>query len=450
MRYFKTTFMWVIILVAVAGYSYLDFEKTRIEEERKEEATRLLPFTMEEILAIEINKGESLLELERWEDGWRIINPVEAKADNAIVEKFLGYVLDSRNDAEYVMDPDPAPERLAEFGLADPKLRLTLKVGKDLQPHTLIFGDRAPTMGVAFARLKGQKPVYRVLANARAEADKDVYYFRDKKVLRLNPIMIDQLAISRSGQEAIRVNLPESGKWEIEKPINVRADHMKVFEFISSFANTEVKAFEAESLENEKKYGLSEPSVELMFWLSGDAEPTVRLKIGSRSPEKRGYFCSMSDRNNVFVLDEDIVHSIPRNVNELRSKSLFFFEKEKLKRIEIHSQDGSTILVKDLEKNWRRGSEDGEIVDFNLVKEFLDDLASLDIEEFLGDKLAAGEIGLDPAKMKLLMWPEESAVPLSLTVGEDTPTGRVYARSGNKKEVLELDSRVKRILKTYF
>lgn len=95
---------------------------------------------------------------------------------------------DSRNDAEYLMDEDPTPERLAEFGLKDPKVSVTLKAGKELTPYTLVFGDRAPTKGVAFARLAGQKPVYRVLAYARAEADKDSHYFREKKCCTLAPL----------------------------------------------------------------------------------------------------------------------------------------------------------------------------------------------------------------------------------------------------------------------
>jgi|GEM_PF-1271665 len=451
MKYFKTTFMWIIVLVAVAGYSYLDFEKTRVEEKRKEEATRLLPFTPAEVLSILIEKeGAEPIELERWEEGWKIVSPIKAKADDKVVEKFLGYVTDSRNDAEYVMDPDPTPDRLAEFGLAKPSVRLTLKVGKDLVAHTLVFGSRAPTMGVAFAQLAGQKPVYRVLANARAEADKDVFHFRDKTVLRLQPVMIDQISITRK-DGAILAKLPDNGKWTLEKPIRARADHIKVFELISSFANAKVKAFASEEKKDLGKYGLDKPSVELRFWLAGDSEPTVRLDIGDRSPEKRGYFCSMSDRDNIFILPEDIVQSIPRHANELRSRELFFFDKDRLQRIEIRGGDKSIAMVKDMEKDWRRGGPDGEKMDFNVVNEFLDDLMSVKIKEFVTDDINdMSRYGLDPARFSLLIWPEGSSVPMSLSVGVKTPAGDVFARSGSESEVIALDSRIERILETYF
>ena len=197
MRYFKTTFIWIIVLAAIGGYSYLDYEKTRVEEIKKDEETRLFPFYPKNVLAIVLKKENSFIELERWDEGWKIVKPLEAKADDEAVEKFLGYVTDARNDAEYVMDYDPSPERVAEFGLTNPTVSVTLKTGKELTEHTILFGDRAPSKGVAFAQLKGEKTIYRVLAYARAEADKDALYFRDKTVLRIVPVMIDQLVIQR-------------------------------------------------------------------------------------------------------------------------------------------------------------------------------------------------------------------------------------------------------------
>jgi len=159
----------------------------------------------------------------------------------------------------------------------------------------------------------------------------------------------------------------------------------------------------------------------------------------------------MSDRDNIFVLDEDLIHAVPRGVNEVRSKQLFFFDKDKLKRIEIHDADKSIVLVKDKDKEWRRDNVKGEVLDFNLVKEFLEDLTSMKIEDFVEGGLGnLARFGLSPAKTRLLVWPEESSVPISLSIGGDTPAGHVYARSGGGNEVIELDSRVRKVLHTYF
>jgi len=448
MRYFKTTFMWVIVLAALGGYIYMDFESTRIAEKKKDEATRLFPFYPKDVLAIILNKEQSHIELERWDDGWRIVAPIKAKADSKAVEKFLGYVTDSRNDADYVMDPDPKPERLLEFGLAKPTVKVTFKIGKDLKPYTMEFGDRAPAMGVAFARVEGKKPVYRVLSYVRGEANKDMYYFRDKTVLRLNPVKIDQMTIRRP-EVLIRAKLPPDGKWALEKPIEARADHNKVFELFGAFANAEVKEFISENKKHLERYGLDKPQAELLLWKSGDSEPTVSIKIGDRSPKKRGYYCIMSDRDAIMLLEEDVVHAIPRQAKEIRSRRLFYFDKDTLKRIEIRADGRETVLVKDIEKEWRRNNVSGEKLDFNLVKSFLDDMMSFEIKDFITDNPGdMKEYGLNPPAMQALMWPEGSATPISLSIGRKAPSGYVYAYTGLERTVLALDESVERLLKT--
>lgn len=450
MRYFKTTLVWLIVLSALGGYSYIDFEKTRLEEKAKDEATKLFPFSPIQVITIRIEKEDSFLELERWDDGWRIVAPVKAKADGKAVEKFLGYVTDSRNDADYVLDPDPTPEKLVEFGLDKPEVSVTFKTGKELTPYTLIFGDRAPTMGVAFAMVEGSKPVYRVLAYARAEADKDLYYFRDKTVLRLSPVMIDQLAINRPDGD-IRIKLPQAGKWELEKPIKAMADHKKVFETLGMLANVEVKEFIAESGEDKKAYGLENPSIQILFWGTGDSEPTVTLNIGNRSPEKRGYYCSMSDRENIFILDGDTVRSIPTNANQLRSRELFALDQSKLKRIEVRSSGKETIIVKDVSKEWRENNVDGENVDFNTVNDFVNELTTIEVMDFVDDSPDnLKQYGLDSPSAQLLIWLEESAAPIHLSIGKETPAGFVYASSSLSVAIIALDLKARNLLESHF
>lgn len=454
MKYVKSTFIWFIVLVAVAGYSYLDLESTKMEEAKKEEEAKLLPFNTLEVLTLTIENDDSndkSIELERWDDGWRIVKPIEAKAHSGAVEKFLKNLAASRNDADYVMDPDPTPERLVEFGLANPAVRVTMRVGRDLKPYTVQFGKRAPTMGVAYARLEGRKAVFRVLADARSEANKDMLYFRNKTVLRINPVLVDQFSITRP-EGYILAKLPQDGKWGLEKPVKARTDYNKVFEFLGALANAEISEFTEETKANISTYGLDKPTISLVFWKHGDSEPTVRLDIGKRSPEKRGYYCAMSDRDYVFVLPEETINAIPRHADDLRSRDLLYVEKEKLKRIEVHGDGGGwLVLVKGVDNEWRLGDEKGEKVDFNLVTDFIDEMTGARIKEFVTSNLKGlGKYGLEPAVAQLLFWTEGSTAPVSLKVGKKAPSGYVYAFAGAENMVLTVDERVKRLLQTYF
>jgi hypothetical protein len=449
MKYFKTTFIWLIVLAAVVGLGYIDFQKTQVEDKKKEELSRLFPFEPPQVVSLLLQKDKDVIELERWEEGWRIIKPIMAKADAAAVEKFLRDVTQTRNDADYVMDPKPTQERLVEFGLATPQVTLTMRVGKQLTPHTLLFGERAPTMGVAFVRLKDKEPVYRALSDARAEADKDVYYFRDKSVLRLNPVMVDQIAVTRD-DASYRLRLPDNGRWVIEKPIAARADHGRVFEFMGMFHNAQVKEFIAESKKDLAQYGLDKPQAKLSFWQAGDSEATVSVSVGARNPEKRGYFASMSDRENIFLLEEDLINSIPREAKDLRSRQVLFLENEHFVRIEAHLTGKTVILVRDRDKEWRKGKVDGEKVNYSVVKEILDGLSAIAVRDFVTDKpVAMGDYGLKPPSAQILLFMESSPLPQTLSLGGKTPAGYIYAQSGSEQSILALDENVKGVLNIF-
>ncbi len=449
MRYLKKTFIWIIVLVAIGGYTMLDFKSTKIAEQKKQEESRLLPFTADQVLALTIKKDSGTIELERWEKGWKIVSPINAMAKNETVEKFIHEVTESRNDSDYVMDQNPSPERLTEFGLTVPSIRLTLKVGKELKEHTLLFGIRAPMMGVAYAQVEGFKPVYRVNADCRAEADKDAYHFRDKSVLTLNPVMIDQVAVTWEGLPML-FKQAENGMWKVEKPINARADQKKLLEFMGMFANAEIKEFISEKKEKLASYGLDKPSAVLRFWLSGDSSPTVQVDIGKRSPEKRGYYCAMSDREAIFILEEKTVNAIPRSADEMRSKQLFFYENEKLKRIEVRSAEKAVVLVKDSENEWRKASVKGDKADFTSVNDFIEEMKNFEIKEFVSNDLRdIRQYGLDPAVIQAQIWLEGSAVPIALNLGKATPAGHVYAFSTAEKGILTLEERTKRVLEAF-
>ncbi len=449
MTYFKKTLLWIIVMVAVVGASYLDFEKTRIDEKERDEATRLFPFDAVNILALTLEKEGRILELERWDDGWRIVSPITTDADDKAVETFLGYVLDSRNDADYVLDPDPTPERLAEFGLVKPRSRVTIKVGRELTPYTLTFGDRAPTMGVAFAQLEGDKAVYRVLADAQAEADKDAYYFRDKRALKIDPVAIDQLSVKWDGGNVL-VKMPDNGRWTIEKPVKAAADHVRVFELLAAFTSTEIKEFTDLPVDADPAFGLTDPKAVMLIWAEGDGEPTIRLAIGARDPAKRGYYCSVTGHEGVIVLSEESVNALPRKASDLRNRELFAIDESLLRRIEIKNANSVVTLVLDKDKDWRKGGDQGEKVDFQRVKEFTDQLIQVRIVDFVENRnISFSEYGLSPPLMEVALWLDGEKEPHRLKVGHQDPTGALrYGRTGD--EAILLERGIVQTLTTYF
>ena len=453
MKYFKKTFLWIIILAALAGYFYLDVETTKKKEIEKEEATRLLPFKPSEVLELELKKEGSLLLLQRWEDGWRIEKPIKAKADSKALEKILGYITQSRNDAEYVMDENPTQERLAEFGLINPQLEVTLRVGRELTPYTLIFGERAPTKGVAFAILKGSPKVYRVLADARAEADQSLYYFRDKTIFRTEPNMVDKVEIVKDNKK-IKCELPmeEKGKWEIVSPVKARADMIKIIEIVSKFKDSEIKEFIDESPKDLKAYGLYPVKTKLSIWLSGDESPTETIFIGDRDKKKRGYFAKLEKKDNVFLVEENMVDLLPDDAEVLRERSILFFEEEKVNKIEVKYPDREMVVAKTPEFEWKILKPKESEFDFNIVKEFLKSIREFKIREFISEgHEGLKTYGLDRPAIKLLIWEEGNKIPHELNIGSISGKGDgIYVWTGEQDSVVLIDEKIRVVVDENF
>ena len=450
-------------MAGLAGYFYLDVETTKKKEAEKEEATRLLPFKPSEILELELKKEDSIILLQRWEDGWRIEKPIKAKADSKSVEKALDYIIQSRNDADYVMDENPTQERLAEFGLANPRLEVTLKVGKTLTPYTLIFGERAPTQGVAFAILKGSPKVYRVLADARAQADQSLYYFRDKTIFKTEPNMIDKLEILKDNKK-VRCELPmkEEGKWEVVSPVKARADMIKIIEIVSKFKNSEIKEFIDEEPKDLKIYGLYPVKSKLSIWLSGDESPTETIFIGERDKKKRGYLAKLEGKNNIFLIEEDMVDLLPDDAEDLRERSVLFFEEEKVNKIEVKYPDREMAVIKtpppDIEwKTLKPGESDpetssGQVFDVNIIREFFNRIKEFKVKEFISEgHEGLKTYGLDSPAIKLLIWEEGNKSPHELNIGNISSKGDgIYAWTGEQDTIVLLDNKIKGVIKDSF
>ncbi|MBI3813443.1 MAG: DUF4340 domain-containing protein [Nitrospinae bacterium] len=447
MKYFKKTFLWIIILSALAGYFYLDVKTTKKKEMEKEEAARLLPFKPEEVVELDLKKGDRTILLQRWEDGWRVEKPIKAKADGRAVEKALGYITQSRSDADYVMDENPSQERLAEFGLINPQLEVTLKVGKSMTPYTLIFGDRAPTKGVAFAILKGSPKVYRVLADAKAQADQELYYFRDKTIFKTQPVMVDKVEIINNGQK-IKCELPMEGKWGIVSPIKSRADMIKIIEMISKFKETDIKEFIEEEPKDLKQYGLNPFKKKLSIWLSGDDKATETIFIGDRDKKKRGYYARLEGKDNVFLIEEGLADLIPEDAEDLRDRYIMFLEDEKVNKIEVKYPDKEIIVVKTPDFEWKMLKPKEQVFDFNVIKEFLKEMKGFKVEEFVGQGFSLAKYGLEHPPIKLLIWEDGIATPHELHIGNaDTKGAGIYAWTAEQDGVVLIDGKVRDVIK---
>ena len=128
----KTNVVISVLFIALLGFVY--FYEIKGGEERRVEAERerqLLDFSDHEVQKLTIDRGDTLLVLERQDDTWRLTSPVQTGADAEAVERYLRTLGETEVEGDPVRDSTAVaadPTILAEYGLEEPRLRVHIRL----------------------------------------------------------------------------------------------------------------------------------------------------------------------------------------------------------------------------------------------------------------------------------------------------------------------------------
>jgi Domain of unknown function (DUF4340) len=305
----RKTIFWALVLIALGGTAHFFEQKVDETRQAKEASLRLLPFPIDEVTEFWVsnNRQNTRIRVLRTPDGWRLVSPLSAKADDEAIDKMLLNVVLGRKDA--VLFSQPEPEKLRELGLDAPVFEVGFKLADS--ETTILFGDSGPTHNVAYAMLKGDPRVYRIHASVREEANKDVYAFRDKTVLDIDPVKMRRFELQSAGADRVVIE-HDKGKWLMLEPTAGMAAMGKVLESLYDIKNAQIKGFVDEMPSDLVVYGLSAPRLVFKIYEEGLETPQV-LSIGSKDRVRRGYFAMTNRAENVFVVEEGLVNAILTN-----------------------------------------------------------------------------------------------------------------------------------------
>ena len=97
------------LLLGLAAVAYYALETKG--KQSGSDTNRLFQAEEKGVEQISITRGEVLMVLKREGDGWRLIEPVQAKADNSEIASLLHTLLDAREERRI----EEAPTSLADY-----------------------------------------------------------------------------------------------------------------------------------------------------------------------------------------------------------------------------------------------------------------------------------------------------------------------------------------------
>jgi len=186
----------LLLLVLVAGLgTYLwVYEVPKAREEGKK--AKLLGVDKDAITGIDLVFPDREIELKKGDQGWRIVKPVDAPADDPAVKG----VVNTLADAEVQRTLDEAPQDLAAFGLDKPNPLVKITVKSGAEPPPIAVGKNTAIGGKSYVR-KGDEPkLYLTTSSLQYGLNKQAKDLRDKQLVTFQDDDVQRVDIASGGQ----------------------------------------------------------------------------------------------------------------------------------------------------------------------------------------------------------------------------------------------------------
>jgi len=337
----QTTAALAVILIALGAFYYV-YEIRLGPEREKTEGRKGRVFTVEpaDVAEVELKRADSTVKLKRADDGWQILEPVNARGDRGAVDETVTSIVTARMDREI----EAEPKVLGDFGLDRPAAEATLKL-KDGKQIGLVLGAKSPTGVWVYAREAGKPAVFVVGDSVLRDTTRPVAEFRDKTVLAFEQRDVTGLELDMRDE---KIALEQAdGRWKVTKPRPLPADADTVRDFLDKLRAARVKEFAADAPKSLEPFGLDKP-VRLDVQTGREKDrATKTLLIGRADPAKKGVYAMRPGESSVLLIPDETWTAVPKNLAVLRDKSVVGFDRDKVTKIEIESPKGTVTIAKD-------------------------------------------------------------------------------------------------------
>src|SRR5438270_1870050 len=271
--------------------------------------------------------------------------------------------------------------KLSDYGLANPKLRLKL-VGPDAPPE-IFFGKDAALEGKMYVRFENSKETFLVNQSVKKAIDKKPEDFRDRKLTDLIMAQVVRVVLKTSAGE---MELQKKGDhWEIVKPLHTRADDQKVNDLIARVTTARIQQFVADDRGDLHPYGLVEPRGALTLFAQDDKRGQTLQIGGVPEKEKDQIYVRFSPRGFVYTLPKKIEEILNSKPNDLRDRHLVRIDTKILDRLTIDVPGkGKTVFARK-DENWTIASRNNAPANSGEVRRLIDRLQNEQVTKFVED-----------------------------------------------------------------
>lgn len=357
----------MILLVAV-------FLVNQKEAEKEAKAGKLMDFSGDKIVRMELQRGDEKFLFQKKENTWSLEHPLQAKADKVAVEN----IVDDFSSLKYDKMVDEQAADFKEFGLDAPRIRLALFEEKAEKPsYTILVGIKNEMDQSSYVKLAAGNKVVLVPSYRINYLEKALFDFREKKFMGFESTDVKAFSYTREGV-SFRFQKKDD-QWMMEKPVFSVAEDSKVSDMVYKATSLEAKSFKgAPDSQSLKDYALDEPLLDAEFQLS---EGKRSLKIGKK---EETYYAYNPDFGEICEIGTDVLDKFIKETNDLRSRKAAVFYSYDVKEFRFKSGDLDLEVRKNKENAWEWKDPKGMgVLDDEKVNSLLSALEGIQADSFV-------------------------------------------------------------------
>lgn len=351
---------------------------------------------------------------------WKMVQPVTAEADARAIEDILS-ALGSLRTIVFEADGDYNP---GHYGLAQPKIAITLHTSVDDQIQELQIGSDTETPGRIYVTNPKHRAVYAVNKEIYTKLNKTVFDLRDKRVIDFQRTATHRFTL-RQGDSKIVCEKNVDGEWEITAPITLKADGEAIDNLLFGVDALRAVAFVDDQPKNLQPYGLELPSIEASF-IAPDAEPAVLL-VGKMKDDN--IYVKAQNTAPVLLVKKELLDLVGMGIAGLRGKQIFDFEADAATKIVLRHGAVNLICQKQ-GTSWRLTQPVQEQANNGAVRSIILEVNRLTVEAFLTVPPPERSTGFDALEVQLIVTLKDRTEH-GLEIGKLADEEHQYARLQN-------------------
>jgi len=337
----STLILLLVAAVASVAIYFIEVKSGKSRDETPDKSRPAFKFNREDVTGVSLVKGKDTVNLENQNNKWVITQPINATADESLLNSIIGDLVSARIDNEF----PPSGGDLKPYGLSEPAVKLEVKL-KSGETHRIELGAKDPTGMSAYAKIDGSQNVALLPTSLLNDSDKSLNDLRDRSVLGATPYELSSVKIANES-ESYELEKKES-EWNIKSPVAGPADETQVSGMLADIAGAKAAEVVSENVDDPAKYGLDKSKISVMARLNTGGERTIT--VGSKVDDK--YYAKASDRPQLLKVEEPFYDKLNTKLASLRSKQFVKFNRDELTKVYIKNSN-VTLVAEKKDDKWK-------------------------------------------------------------------------------------------------